>query len=745
MKDGAKRPVIGEHAVVIGGSIAGLLAASAVADYYERVTIIERDRLPTGSEQRKAVPQGRHIHGLLARGLREMEELLPGIGDEMIDDGAPTFSLIADTHMASYGHEIARVALGHGSVTASRPFFEGHVRRRVLALENVALREHCEARELVAGPGNRRIAGVVVTSKGEGGAEGALGADLVIAASGRSARVPAWLESLGYDRPPEAKLDVDLAYASRAYRLRPGALTDKMVLVGARPGRPCGMGMLAQEGGRWLVTLAGYGEHKPPTEPGAFDRFLASVTPELALAALQEGEADGEIVSYGFPGHLRRHYERMRRFPAGLLVIGDAICSFNPLYGQGMSVAAVEAVVLRDCLERGERRLRRRYFRVAAKIVDQAWELATGADLGLPEVVGSQPRSVRLATAYAEKVREASGEDAEVAAALSRVVGLLKPPSHLMRPRIVRRVLGGHRDGSPLWPGKALASPVRRRTLRAGGIATPLREAGPADSPEAAVFVHGVPGSGADFEPLAAAAGKLGRAVAWDAPGFGKADKPEDFEQSVDAHAEFIDCALEELGVERAHLVLHDFGGGLGLAWAASRPRRLASVSLICTGVLLGYRWHRAARIWRMPLLGELVMATATRAGFGAGLRRGQRRRLPGPLLDRMYEDFDRGTRAAILRLYRSIDDIGAVARQRREALRPLDVPALVIWGEDDPYVPVSQAERQRETFRNAEVHVLEGCGHWPFVERSERVEELLVDFLARTFATAPEGGLQPA
>jgi pimeloyl-ACP methyl ester carboxylesterase len=271
--------------------------------------------------------------------------------------------------------------------------------------------------------------------------------------------------------------------------------------------------------------------------------------------------------------------------------------------------------------------------------------------------------------------------------------------------------------------------------LRVDGIATPLREAGPREEREAAVFVHGVPGSGADFEPLLAAAGQVGRAVAWDAPGFGKADKPEGFDHTVEGHGAFLGRALGELGIDRAHLVLHDFGGPWGLDWATENPERVASVTLICTGVPIDYRWHRTARLWRTPLAGELAMATLTRAGMGASLRRSGPRRLPGPLVDRMYEDLDKATRRAILRLYRSADDPAGEAPRLVEALRPLDRPALVIWGEHDPYVPAALAERQRQAFPSAEIHVLDRSGHWPFVDRSERVEELLVEHLQRVSA----------
>jgi pimeloyl-ACP methyl ester carboxylesterase len=433
----------------------------------------------------------------------------------------------------------------------------------------------------------------------------------------------------------------------------------------------------------------------------------------------------------------------MRRFPAGLLPIGDAICSFNPTYGQGMTVAALEAEALRDCLARGERRLHRRYSHAAATVVDHAWDMATRADLALPAVKGKRTHSTRIALAYTRRLRETAQADGEVTAAFGRVAGMLEKPTYVMRPAVLRRVLAKRKRDSTLWPGRPLLTPIDRRTLRVGGIATPLREAGPREAVEAAVFVHGVPGSGADFEPLLSAAGQLGRAVAWDAPGFGKADKPGDFDHSVDGHATFVGRALDELGIERAHLVLHGFGGPWGLAWAIENAERLASVALICTGVPIDYRWHRTARLWRTPLAGELAMATLTRAGFGVSLRRSGPRRLPGPLVDRMFEELDADTRRAILRLYRSAADPAGEAPRLVEALRPLDRPALVLWGQSDPYLPAALAERQRQAFPSADVHVLQESGHWPFVDQSERTEELLAEHLRQVIAPANEPSRQ--
>jgi pimeloyl-ACP methyl ester carboxylesterase len=268
------------------------------------------------------------------------------------------------------------------------------------------------------------------------------------------------------------------------------------------------------------------------------------------------------------------------------------------------------------------------------------------------------------------------------------------------------------------------------RELHVDGVRTPLREAGPREDREAVVFVHGNPGSSADWEGLLGVAAASGRrAVAWDAPGFGRSAAPG-FTQSVDAHAAFVGRALDVLGVERAVLVLHDFGGPWGLEWAAGAPERLAAAVLLGTGVLPGYRWHALARVWRTPLLGELFMATMTRRGFHALLgRRGNPRGLPRAFVDRMYDDFDRPTRRAVLDLYRSVSPTNAEAQIA--ALRLLDRPALVLWGADDPYLPARFAERQRDAFPSAEVVVLRDSGHWPFVDAAGAVAERLAAFLA--------------
>ncbi|HET8566755.1 MAG TPA: alpha/beta hydrolase [Solirubrobacterales bacterium] len=277
----------------------------------------------------------------------------------------------------------------------------------------------------------------------------------------------------------------------------------------------------------------------------------------------------------------------------------------------------------------------------------------------------------------------------------------------------------------------AESASVRRTSLLAGGTRTRLLEAGPAETTEAVVFVHGNPGSADDWEGLiAAAAGTGRRALAIDLPDFGETVAPAGFEHSVLGYATFLGGALGELGVERVHLVLHDFGGPIGLVWAAMNADALTSITLIDTGILPGYRWHRLARIWRTPVLGELFQATATRSAFRFLLNRNEPRGLPREFVETMYDHYDRRTRKAVLALYRDTDDPGSAAVEFSKLMAPRDLPALVIWGEHDAYLPSSYAERQRDAFPSAAVHVLPASGHWPFADAPDTVERLLAEFL---------------
>ena len=277
---------------------------------------------------------------------------------------------------------------------------------------------------------------------------------------------------------------------------------------------------------------------------------------------------------------------------------------------------------------------------------------------------------------------------------------------------------------------------VRRDRLAVGPVRTRLVEAGPHEDSEAMVFLHGNPGSAGDWVRLIGAVGATGRrAVAFDLPDFGETEAAPGFEHSTAGYAGFVGEALAALGIARVHLVLHDFGGPIGLAWVASNPDALASITLIDTGILPGYKWHTFARIWRTPVLGEIFQATTTRRGFKLIINRKEPRGLPLEFVEEMYDHADKRTRRAILKLYRATDDPGEQSAELAALMAPRDVPALVIWGEGDAYLAPSFAARQREAFPSADVHVLPASGHWPYADAPETVERLLLEFVSRLSA----------
>ncbi|MDQ1632002.1 MAG: hypothetical protein QOG60_2596 [Frankiaceae bacterium] len=292
------------------------------------------------------------------------------------------------------------------------------------------------------------------------------------------------------------------------------------------------------------------------------------------------------------------------------------------------------------------------------------------------------------------------------------------------------------------------AAPVRTESA-VQGVRTPLLTAGDATTGEAAVFVHGNPGSGEEFAFLVGAVGEFGRAIAPDMPGYGHAAKPDTFDYTVEGYARHLQELLNQQQVSRAHLVLHDFGGPWALAWAADHPDRVGSVTLLNTGILLNYRWHYLAKMWRTRGIGEAFMATANKPAFKLLLRHGNPRGLPDLFFERMWTNFDPATRRAVLKLYRATPDPAELSRRLHAKLRPLKLPACVVWGAHDPYLPVDLAYRQRETFPGADVIVLDDSGHWPHADNAESVEDAIIPFLRHqlrpnTTASAASAGVPP-
>ncbi len=436
----------GKTALVIGASMAGLLAARALADHYEQVTLLERDLLPAGSEQRKGVPQGRHAHAVLVRGLAIMENYFPGLIDYLVSQGADYGDVSQNARWYHEGGAHQPALSGNNAINVSRPLLEAAIRTRVLALPNVTVIDSCDVLGLLATADNTRVTGVRLIRRRAGSAEENMTADLVVDTSGRGSRTPVWLKALGYEAPQEEVVKIDVTYTSCEFRRQLEQTSAPVALiVAATPENRRGGVLLTQEGGRWMLTVAGYlGEQAPPDHAGLLNYAKGLATPAL-YARIQDAEPISAPVVYKIPSNLRRRYERLTRFPAGYLVMGDALCSFNPIYAQGMSVAALEAVALGECLQEGDARLAQRFFKQASKIIDIPWSTAVGNDLRFPEIEGPRTAMTKFVNWYLAKLHHVAQRDEVVSLAFLKVVNLLKPPPSIMQPRIMWRVLIGSR------------------------------------------------------------------------------------------------------------------------------------------------------------------------------------------------------------------------------------------------------------------------------------------------------------
>ena len=460
-----RSPTHAGHAVVVGGGMAGLLAARVLASHFERVTLIERDALPDSVHARKGVPQGRMLHVMLPRGQGIIERLFPGYGHELEAAGAVSLRLPADALLLSPAGWLDRRASGWPLLSASRPLFERALRRRLRKLPGVTILDRHDVTSLLTSRDGRQVTGVTLRPLDDAGcATHQLGADLVVDACGRGSRAPAWLAEAGYPTPTATHVDPRTAHACRIYRIPDGFSADwQMVMLTSQPQSIPRTGFLFPiEDGQWMVSLVGAAGQHPPTDEDGFAAFARSLRHPVIADALAAAEPVTPIRSYCGTANRLWRYERMPRWPERFVIVGDAVCAFNPIYGQGMSNAAVAAETLDACLREQRRRsaveldgLARRCQRRLARANADPWMLSTWEDLRYPTTTGRPvSATIRLVHRYLDRVMAAATQDPATADSFLQVMGMLAPSASLFAPRVLAAAACARPRGDATRPAR---------------------------------------------------------------------------------------------------------------------------------------------------------------------------------------------------------------------------------------------------------------------------------------------------
>jgi 2-polyprenyl-6-methoxyphenol hydroxylase-like FAD-dependent oxidoreductase len=460
------------HAIVIGGSIAGLLAARVLVDYFDRVTVVERDSLtpaanaapavgeaqrlrdsfassiPSKPVPRQGVPQSHQLHVLLTQGYRILEQLFPGLKDELADNGTPLINWLADYRLLIGSVWAPRFPYEMSTHACTRNLLEFVIRRRLANYSSVEFKETTQVTGLLANPDNTAVIGIQL--RDGNGTEAELSAQLVVDAGGRHSKAPLWLKRLGYEVPQETVVNSFLGYASRMYEFSVDAPLDYKVLyvMPKAPDCPRGSVIYQVEGGCWMVGLIGVGRDYPPTDEAGFLNFAQSLrTPEV-YQAIKDAQPLSPIYGYRRTENRWRHYEQLSRFPQNFVVIGDAVCAFNPVYGQGMTVAALDALTLDQCLKQqhhshqGLIGFSRRFQKQLAKVNSTPWMMATSDDFRWATTQGAAPGFVtRLTHWYLDRVMQLASKRADVYKVFAEVIHLIKQPTALFQLPIMLQVL----------------------------------------------------------------------------------------------------------------------------------------------------------------------------------------------------------------------------------------------------------------------------------------------------------------
>jgi pimeloyl-ACP methyl ester carboxylesterase/2-polyprenyl-6-methoxyphenol hydroxylase-like FAD-dependent oxidoreductase len=708
------------------------------------------------------VPQSRHLHVLLARGQRILEQLFPGLLHELIDAGAVPIRWPRDMLLLGRLGWAARSAPGLTIISCRRELLEQRVRRRVLDLPGVQTRQEHDAIGLLATTNGSAVRGVRIRARADQ-AELDVEADLVVDASGRGSHAPEWLQGIGFESPRETVVNSFLGYASRQYERGEDGVRDWKALF-LQPDAPQGTraaALFPVDGDRWHVTVAGVARDYPPTDEEGFLGFARSLRTPVLYETIRAARPLTPIAAYRNTQNQLRHYDRLDRWPERFVVIGDAVCCFNPIYGQGMTVAGASAIELRGWLRGGG--TAHQFQGCLAQTVATPWLLATGEDFRYPSTEGGRPNPMtHLVHRYIDRVIGTATTDDVVADAFIHVIHMVAPPTRLFHPEVVARVLrGGRTPSGTLGPPPARPPDVEPPTAPAGadlterfvevdhGVRLHVVESG---SGPLVVLLHGYPEFWYSWRHQIPALAEAGfRAVAVDLRGYNTSDKPH----GIDAYrlptlARDVARLIRGLGAETAIVVGHDWGGVIAWQLAMHHPdvvRRLVVMNAphperFRAGVRSMRQLRRSWYIgfYQMPAIPEAYVRWGDYRLLRTALRDTARPNAFTPDDVQRYRDaLSRpGALTAALNYYRAVPRVMLDTRNDPSRSPRIEAPALVIWGEQDIFLGPELAEPDRSLVPDLRVERLPQASHWVQVDQPELVNDLLLGFIGAEKAAVP-------
>jgi 2-polyprenyl-6-methoxyphenol hydroxylase-like FAD-dependent oxidoreductase len=432
------------HAIVIGASLGGLLTARVLSNHFNKVTILEKDEVTNDAKARKGQPHTQHLHGLLPAGLNVMLHYFPDLLHELEAAGANIVDFAKNMRWFTHGGYRKTFEIGLPAVSASRPLLEQIVRQKVIQMTGIELKDNITVKKLITSASKKEVIGVEAEQKNNQQII-LLKSNLVVDVSGRGSKTFQWLNEMGYQAPETSEVKVNLGYATRLFERNTKSIkADKWFFnTPEAPHEYKSGGAFPIDGNRWIVTMAGWhGEH-PQLDEEKFNAYAMGLPQQDIYEIIQSCKPVSSIVQYKYMSSLRKHYEKLTRFPQQYLVLGDAFCSFNPVYGQGMTSAALQVKLLDEILhiKAGANKLAKAFFKQASKIIDIPWNMAVGEDFRYPETTGPKPIGIGIINRYIYKVHKATLKDEIVCKAFLEVMSLLKPPASLFHPKILLRVM----------------------------------------------------------------------------------------------------------------------------------------------------------------------------------------------------------------------------------------------------------------------------------------------------------------